>query len=292
MTMVEFGEMRDKQSQQRRRRADGAIRSVADRSAVEENRALAPQTAQTTQRWSSVDRESSCAGRDSLDSAERGSLAGPAGEIPASFDVLAATAGLGGAGRLVEYLANVSERVKRAPAIEMERIVSGRQFRSGEKRGCGVGKTKRGKGTKWMVVVDGRGLPLGNYLHSASPAEVKLAETTLATIRVGRSHHSGRPRQKPMRVIADKAYDSDPLRERLRQRGIELICPHKRNRVRPATQDGRVLRRYKRRWIVERTNAWLGNFRRLVVRYDRSLTIYGAFFHIACFMIVLRRVVQ
>jgi transposase len=227
-----------------------------------------------------------------LDSAERGSLAGPAGEIPASFDVLAATARLGGAGRLVAYLANVSERVKRAPAIEMERIVSGRQFRSGEKRGCGVGKTKRGKGTKWMVVVDGRGLPLGNYLHSASPAEVKLAETTLATIRVGRSHHSGHPRQKPMRVIADKAYDSDPLRKRLRQRGIELICPHKRNRVRPATQDGRVLRRYKRRWIVERTNAWLGNFRRLVVRYDRSLTIYGAFFHIACFMIVLRRVVQ
>src|SRR6516225_1817840 len=161
-----------------------------------------------------------------------------------------------------------------------------------KKRGAGVGKTKRGKGTKWMVVVDGRGLPLGNYLHSASPAEVRLAETTLAAIRVGRIHHAGRPRQKPMRVIADKAYDSDPLRDRLRRRGIELICPHKKNRVRAATQDGRALRRYQRRWIVERTNAWLGNFRRLVVRYDRSLKIYGAFFHIACFMIVLRRVVQ
>ena len=290
--MVEFSRMSDKESQQRRGRADGAVWSVVDRIAVEENRALAPQAAQTAQRWSSVDRESSCAGRDSLDSAERGSLAGPAGEIPASFDVLAAPATLGGAGRLVEYLANVSERVKRAPAIEMERIVSGRQFRSGEKRGCGVGKTKRGKGTKWMVVVDGRGVPLGNYLHSASPAEVRLAETTLAAIRVGRTHHAGRPRQKPLRVIADKAYDSDPLRHRLQIRGIELICPHKKNRVRAATQDGRALRRYKRRWIVERTNAWLGNFRRLVVRYDRSLKIYGAFFHIACFMIVLRRVVQ
>ena len=143
-----------------------------------------------------------------------------------------------------------------------------------------------------MGVVDGRGLPLGNYLHSASPAEVTLAETTLATIRVGRRHHAGHPRQKPVRVIADRAYDSDPLRKRLRQRGIELICPHKRNRVRPATQDGRSLRRYRRRWIVERTNAWLGNFRRLVVRHDRSLTIYGAFFHIACFMIVLRRVLK
>jgi transposase len=52
------------------------------------------------------------------------------------------------------------------------------------------------------------------------------------------------------------------------------------------------LRRYKRRWIVERTIGWLGNFRRWVVRSDRSLTIYQAFFHIACFMIVLRRVLQ
>jgi transposase len=147
----------------------------------------------------------------------------------------------------------------------------------------------RGRSGWW---VDGTGLPLGDHLHSASPAEVRLAETTLAAIRVGRRQHPGRPRQKPERVIADKAYDSDPLRKRLRRRGIELICPHKKNRVRPATQDGRKLRRYKRRWIIERTIAWLGNFRRLAVRYDRSLTIYRAFFHIACFMIVLRRVVQ
>jgi len=292
MTMVACGEMRDKESQQRRGRADGTVAAVTDRSAVAEDRALAPQATQAPQRWPPVDREPSCAGRDSVDSAQRGSLAGPTGEIPTSLDVLATAAGLGGAGRLVESLAGVSERIERAPAIEVERIVSGRELCSREKRGCGVGKTKRGKGTKWMVVVDGRGLPLGNYLHSASPAEVRLAETTLAAIRVGRRHHPGRPRQKPMRVIADKAYDSDPLRKRMRQRGIELICPHKKNRVRPATQDGRALRRYRRRWIVERTNAWLGNFRRLVVRYDRSLTIYGAFFHIACFMIVLRRVVQ
>ena len=58
------------------------------------------------------------------------------------------------------------------------------------------------------------------------------------------------------------------------------------------TQDGRTLRRYKRRWIVERTFPWLGNFRRLAVRYDRSLTVYRGFFHIACFMIVLRRVLK
>ena len=55
---------------------------------------------------------------------------------------------------------------------------------------------------------------------------------------------------------------------------------------------GRALRRCRRRWVVERTIGWLGNYWRLVVRYDRSLQIYRAFFHIACFMIVLRRVVQ
>ena len=155
-----------------------------------------------------------------------------------------------------------------------------------------MGKTKRGKGTKWMVVVDGAGVPLGNHLHSASPSEVKLVEATLETIRVGRRHAADRPRQKLRRLIADRGYDSDPLREQLAARGIELIAPHRKNRRKPATQDGRALRRYKRRWIVERTFAWLGNFRRLVVRYDRSLTVYQGFFHIACFMIVLRRVLK
>ena len=111
-------------------------------------------------------------------------------------------------------------------------------------------------------------------------------------IRVGRRHRGGRPRQKPARVIADKGYDSDALRARLRRRGIALIAPHRSNRHRTPPQDGRVLRRYRRRWTVERTNAWLGNFRRLVVRYDRSLTIYQAFVHIACLIIVLRRVLK
>ena len=90
-------------------------------------------------------------------------------------------------------------------------------------------------------------------------------------------------------MIGDKAYDSDPLRKRLKKRGIELIAPHKVNRVRKPTQDGRALTRYRKRWRIERTNAWLGNFWPLVVRYDRSLRIYEAFFHIACFKIALRK---
>jgi transposase len=143
-----------------------------------------------------------------------------------------------------------------------------------------------------MVVVDGAGLPLGDHLHAASPSEVQLVEATLAAIRIGRRHRAGRPRQKPQRLIADRGYDSDPLRRQLARRGIQLIAPHRKNRRKPPTQDGRALRRYRRRWTVERTFAWLGNFRRLVVRYDRSLTIYSGFFHIACFMITLRRVLK
>jgi transposase len=140
-----------------------------------------------------------------------------------------------------------------------------------------------------MVVVDGQGLPLGNHLHAASPHEVGLAEVTLEAVQVPRR---GRPPQRPTRVIADRGYDSDPLRAQLARRGVELIAPHRINRSKPPTQDGRALRRYRRRWIIERTFAWLGNYRRLAMRWDRSLTIYQAFFHIACFMIVLRRVLK
>jgi transposase len=93
-------------------------------------------------------------------------------------------------------------------------------------------------------------------------------------------------------VIADGGYDSDPLRRRLARKGIELIAPYRVTRRHAPTPDSRFLRRYRRRWIVERTIAWLGNYRRLTTRWDRSLTIYQAFFHIACFMIVLRRVLK
>jgi len=139
-----------------------------------------------------------------------------------------------------------------------------------------------------MVVVDGQGIPLGVHLDSASPSEVKLVEKTIDTIAVPRSG-PGRPRTKPQRLIADRGYDSDPLRQRLRRRGIELICPYRKNNKERKYEDGRKLRRYKRRWIVERTFAWLGNQRRLVVRWESEIRMYRAFFHIACMIITLRR---
>ena len=224
-----------------------------------------------------------------MDCSQWGQVEGPARGVSIPGHMLAALTRLGRARSLAEDLASLPGRVEPEGTAGLERGLYRRQLHLCEKGGAGVGKTKRGKGTKWMVVVDGKGVPLGKHLGSASPAEVKLAEITLASIRVPNPCRCGRPRQKPQRLIADKAYDSDPLRKRLQKRGIELIVPHKANRVRKPTQDGRALRRYRKRWKIERTNAWLGNFRHLVVRYDRLLHIYEAFFHIACFMILLRR---
>jgi transposase len=81
--------------------------------------------------------------------------------------------------------------------------------------------------------------------------------TTFGTCR-SLTRPESRPRQKRKRIIADRAYDSDPLRERLAKRGIDLIVPYRKNSKHRRYEDGRKLRRYKRRWIIERTNAWLG----------------------------------
>jgi transposase len=150
----------------------------------------------------------------------------------------------------------------------------------GEKRGSCVGKTKRGKGTKTMVLVDGRGLPLGAEVASASPHEVTLIEPLLEKRILP---------HKPRRLIYDLAADSDPLRARLAKRGIELVCPHRENRKKPPTQDGRKLRRYRRRWKIERSIGWLQNFRRLVTRYEYYAHLFHGFVQLACLIVVMRR---
>jgi transposase len=143
-----------------------------------------------------------------------------------------------------------------------------------------VGKTKRGKGTKLMALADGSGLPLAVHVASASPHEVTLVGETLASSFVG---------EQPERLIGDRAYDSDPLDAALEAQGVEMIAPHRKGRKKRRTQDGRKLRRYKRRWKVERLFAWLGNFRRLVVRYEWRVENYLGFVRLGCVMILLRQ---
>lgn len=94
--------------------------------------------------------------------------------------------------------------------------------------------------------------------------------------------------ERPKRIIGDKAFDSDPLDEKLHRLGTELIAPHRANRRKPKTQDGRKLRRYQRRWKIERLFAWLQNFRRIVVRYEYHADNYLGFVQLACMLILLR----
>ncbi len=132
-----------------------------------------------------------------------------------------------------------------------------------------------------MAITDAHGLPVAVCITSASPHEVTLVEQTIDASFLD---------EAPAKLIGDKAYDSDPLDERLRkQRNIELIAPHKRNRRKPPTQDGRPLRRYRRRWRVERLFAWLQNFRRIVTRYDYYSLNYLGFVQLGCLVILLRQ---
>lgn len=115
---------------------------------------------------------------------------------------------------------------------------------------------------------------------SASPNEVTLIEPLIEQRQL---------RRLPERLLYDLAADSDPLRSRLLRRGIELICPHRANRVKRPTQDRRKLRRFRRRWKIERSISWLQYFRRLVTRYEYHARLFLGFVQLACLVIVLRR---
>ena len=131
-----------------------------------------------------------------------------------------------------------------------------------------------------MAIADASGLPVAAHVESASPHEVKLVEDTI---------DSSFTQYAPDKLIGDKAYDSDPLDDRLLEdRGVEMIAPHRKGRKKPNTQDGRKLRRYRRRWKVERLFAWLQNFRRLIVRYEYQVENFLGMVHLGCIKILLR----
>ena len=127
-------------------------------------------------------------------------------------------------------------------------------------------------------------------MDSASPSELRLLVKVLDTVHIRRSHRAGRPRKTPERLIAEKDSDSNAARALLVQRRMEPIIPARENNTVATHQDGRKLRRDRHRWTVERTISWLQNFRRLVVRWERSSEVYTALAHLACALIVMRRV--
>ena len=131
-----------------------------------------------------------------------------------------------------------------------------------------------------MAITDGHGLPIGFHLASASPHETKLVEATLDNVYCC---------QIPSKIICDRAYGSDPLDNRIKAKyEIDIVAPHKDGRRKKPTQDGRSLRRYARRWKVERLFAWLQNYRRLTTRWEHYLHNFQGFLELAAVLILIR----
>jgi transposase len=143
-----------------------------------------------------------------------------------------------------------------------------------------IGPTKRGKGVKIMAIVDRHGLPLAVSTHAANHHEVTLVQLSFDFYMI---------EAKPENLIGDRAYDSDKLDEQLREEGVEMIAPHRRNRIKSKTQDGRRLRRYERRWLVERFFAWIQWQRRLLVRWEYYAENFLGFVQLATIAILLKQ---
>ncbi len=130
-----------------------------------------------------------------------------------------------------------------------------------------------------MAVADRHGLPVAIGIASGERHETQLVVETLRSRFLKR---------KLRRLIGDPAYDSDKLATELRAMGVELIAPHHPNR-KNITQDGRPLRRYRRRWHVERLFAWLQCSRRLITRFEHKAANFLAFLKLRCIVLLLRR---
>ena len=179
-----------------------------------------------------------------------------------------------------------SRHVGRTKAHRVGPSADRRDLPSREKRGDAVGLTKRGKGSKTEVLVSGEGIPLAAVNAPASVGETRLVEPLLKQLIA-----TAQTDEKlwPQRIVGDKAYDSDPLREQVASVGIELLAPHRSNRTEQSrTNDGRKMRRYKRRWKVERFFAWAGAFRRFLTRYERLRTTINAVTNVVCLVIAMR----
>lgn len=135
---------------------------------------------------------------------------------------------------------------------------------------------RRKAGSKHHLITDARGIPLAAILTSANAHDVTQLLPLVSAIKPLRGR-CGRPRRRPDRVQGDRAYDSAAHRRALRRQGIYPVLAKRR------TAHGSGLG--KTRWVVERSIAWLHQFRRLKMRYERLHFVHEAFLSIACSMI-------
>ena len=182
---------------------------------------------------------------------------------------------------LRHVLTDLANTLREQGQIDEEECFIDAMFSSAKGGGAEIGPTRRGKGVKIMGIVDRHGLPLAVSTHAANHHEVTLVQLTFEFYMI---------EAKPKNLIGDRAYDSDKLDEELKNDGIEMIAPHRSNRLEcNKTQDGRRLRRYQRRWLVERFFAWLQWHRRLSVRWEFYAANFLGFVQLASIVILLKR---
>ncbi|MER7722315.1 IS5 family transposase [Streptomyces flaveolus] len=161
--------------------------------------------------------------------------------------------------------------------------------------GQALGRSRGGLTTKVHLACDGRGLPLAVVVTPGNVNDSTVFDEVLNAVRVPRAG-VGRPRPRPDAVIADKAYSSRAIRQRLRGRGIRTVIPEradqKTNRVRRGRAGGRppAFDRdlYKARNVVERCFNRLKQFRAIATRFDKLATRYRAGLHLAALILWLR----
>jgi transposase len=178
---------------------------------------------------------------------------------------------------LRKVLTDLANTLREEGEIDESECFIDATFASAKGGGVEIGPTRRGKGVKIMAIVDRQGLPLSVSTYAANHHEVTLVQLSFEFYMI---------EAKPETLIGDKAYDSDLLDEQLRREGIEMIAPHRSDRKRK-TQDGRRLRRYQRRWIVERFFAWIQWRRRLLVRWEFYPRNFLGFVQLAAICILL-----
>jgi transposase len=127
-------------------------------------------------------------------------------------------------------------------------------------------------------VVDRKGIPLAVMLSGANVHDSMVFEDLIDAIEPIKGTR-GRPRKRPEKLHADKAYDDKKCARALRKRGI------KRRIARKGVESSEKLGRH--RWIVERTLAWIAKYRRLTIRYERRDDIHEAFLYLGCSLICL-----
>lgn len=181
---------------------------------------------------------------------------------------------------LREILTELANTLRDEGGIDESESFIDATFASAKGGGDEIGKTKRAKGVKILAIVDRHGLPLSVSTHAANHHEVTLVQLSFDFYMI---------EAKPEKLIGDKAYDSDRLDAELKKEGVEMIAPHRSNRRILKTQDGRPLRRYARRWIVERFFAWLQWKRRLLIRWEYYASNFLGFMQLACIAMLLKQ---